>query len=109
MNKFRELTLPSNTFTSLSSDGSLKLSTYTHCACGNPKVLQTFSPKNLYLNNLSYSDVVDVKSIEPVFKLPVNEALNIKLSLKVYEWLKLLPLKKVWFWYEQETEPVILW
>ena len=44
--------------------------------------LHTFSlPTNLYLKSLSYSESVAVKDKEPVFKLPVKEALKSVFSL----------------------------
>ena len=79
---FLASTLPWNKFDS-SSTGSLNWSTYIHWLLGNPKTLQTFSPKNLYLNNLSYSSSDAWNSIEPVSKLPDNDALKILLSLNV--------------------------
>ena len=58
----------------------------------------TFSPMNLYLNNLSYSVSNDVNIIEPVSWLPDSDALKSVLSLKVKLVLTLLPLKILSFW-----------
>ena len=57
----------------------------------------TFSPTNLYLNNLSYSVSKAVNIIEPVSSLPDSDALKSVLSLKVKFELTSLPLKIAWF------------
>ena len=76
--------MPSKKLSS-SSAARRNWSTNIHWFSGNPKVPQTFSPKNLYLFNLSYSVFVELKIIAPSDKLPVNEALKILLSTNELE------------------------